>query len=35
MKEQAEKLREIEKELSESWGPFELFALFLREDCTG
>lgn len=32
MKEQAEKLREIEKELSESQGPFELFALFLRED---
>ncbi len=35
MKEQAEKLRNIEKELSESKGPFELFALFLREDSPG
>ena len=32
MREQAEKLRDIEKELSESKGQFELFALFLRED---
>ncbi len=35
MKEQAEKLRDIEKEISESKGPFELFALFLREDAPG
>ena len=35
MKEQAEKLRDIEKELSDSKGPFELFALFLREDAPG
>jgi hypothetical protein len=34
MREQAEKLRDIEKELSESKGPFELFALFLREDAS-
>lgn len=32
MREQAEKLRNIEKELSESKGQFELFALFLREE---
>ena len=32
MKEQAEKLKFIEQELSDSEGPFELFALFLRED---
>lgn len=32
MKEQAEKLRAVEKKLCESKGPFELFALFLRED---
>jgi hypothetical protein len=32
MKEQAEKLQRVEKSLSESKGPFELFALFLRED---
>jgi len=35
MKEQAEKLRNIERELSQSKGPFELFALFLREDAPG
>jgi hypothetical protein len=34
MREQAEKLIDIEKELSESKGPFELFALFLREDAS-
>ncbi len=34
MKEQIEKLREIEKEICESKGDFELFALFLREDTT-
>ena len=32
MKEQAEKLQIVEKNLSESKGHFELFALFLRED---
>jgi len=32
MKEQAEKLQKVELELSNSKGPFELFALFLRED---
>ncbi|MFK5971400.1 MAG: hypothetical protein QM487_14965 [Candidatus Marithrix sp.] len=34
MKEQVEKLREIEKEICKSKGSFELFALFLREDTT-
>jgi len=32
MKEQIEKLRKVERSLSESKGEFELFALFLRED---
>lgn len=32
MREQAEKLQKVEKELSDSKGQFELFALFLRED---
>ena len=32
MKEQIEKLQKVEKNLSESKGEFELFALFLRED---
>ncbi len=32
MRDQAEKLRKVEKDISESKGPFELFALFLRED---
>lgn len=32
MKEQVEKLQNVEKSLSESKGQFELFALFLRED---
>jgi len=32
MREQAEKLKNIEQELSALYGPFELFALFLRED---
>jgi len=32
MREQAEKLLNVEKALSESKGQFELFALFLRED---
>ena len=32
MREQAEKLRAVEKKLSESKGRFDLFALFLRED---
>jgi len=32
MKEQVEKLRKVEKNLSESKGQFELFGLFLRED---
>lgn len=32
MKKQAEKLVQIEKDLSDTNGPFELFALFLRED---
>lgn len=32
MKEQVEKIKNIEKSLSESKGQFELFALFLRED---
>jgi hypothetical protein len=32
MKEVAEKLRKTEKALSEAKGPFDLFALFLRED---
>jgi len=32
MREQAIKLQAVEKTLSESQGPFELFALFLRED---
>ncbi len=35
MKEQAEKLKDVEKNLSESQGQFELFALFLREDSPG
>ncbi len=34
MKEQVEKLREIEKEICESKGSFEFFALFLLEDTT-
>ncbi len=34
MKEQVEKLKEIEKEICESKGSFDLFALFLREDTT-
>ena len=32
MREQAIKLQVVEKTLSDSEGPFELFALFLRED---
>jgi len=32
MKEQIEKLQKVEKNLSDSRGKFELFALFLRED---
>lgn len=32
MREQIEKLQNVEKSLSESKGQFELFALFLRED---
>ncbi len=32
MKEQIEKFQKVEKNLSESKGQFELFALFLRED---
>ncbi len=32
MREQAEKLQNVEKSLSQSKGQFELFALFLRED---
>lgn len=32
MKEIVEKLREIEDELSNAKGPFDLFGLFLRED---
>jgi hypothetical protein len=32
MREQVEKLQNVEKNLSESKGQFELFALFLRED---
>jgi hypothetical protein len=32
MREQVEKLQNVEKILSESKGQFELFALFLRED---
>ena len=32
MREQAIKLQSVEKTLSDSKGPFELFALFLRED---
>jgi len=32
MKEQIEKLQKVEKNLSDSSGKFELFALFLRED---
>jgi hypothetical protein len=32
MKEQAEKLRNVEIDLSKEYGDFELFALFLRED---
>lgn len=32
MKEQAQKLIGVEKALSETNGPFDLFALFLRED---
>lgn len=32
MKEQAEKLRSVEVDLSQEHGDFELFALFLRED---
>jgi len=32
MREQAEKLVSIEKRLSERYGTFELFALFLREN---
>lgn len=32
MKEQAVKLKQVENELSNTKGPFELFGLFLRED---
>ena len=32
MRDLAEKLRELERTLSEEKGPFSLFALFLRED---
>jgi len=32
MRDQVEKFQNVEKSLSESKGPFELFALFLRED---
>ena len=32
MKEIAEKLRKVERSLSDANGPFDLFALFLRED---
>ena len=32
MKEQAVKLQQVERELSDSKGQFELFGLFLRED---
>lgn len=32
MKKQAEKLRQVEVELSGKYGDFDLFALFLRED---
>jgi hypothetical protein len=32
MKDVAEKLRQLERTLSEEKGPFNLFALFLRED---
>jgi hypothetical protein len=32
MREQAIKLQSVEKTLSDSKGPFELFALFFRED---
>ena len=35
MKAIAEKLRRVERALSDENGPFELFALFLREDSTG
>ena len=35
MKEQAEKLIEVAKELSPTYGPFELFALFLPESALG
>lgn len=32
MKEQVKKLQAVERKLCDSKGPFELFALFLRED---
>lgn len=35
MKAIAEKLRRVERALSDENGPFELLALFLREDSTG
>jgi len=35
MKEQIEKLKKVEKNLSASKGQFELFALFLREESPG
>jgi hypothetical protein len=35
MKEQAEKLKEVESELSAEKGAFSLFGLFLREDAPG
>jgi hypothetical protein len=35
MRQQVEKLMNIEKELSQSQGPFDLFALLLREDSIG
>jgi hypothetical protein len=34
MREQATKLQVVERVLSKSHGPFELFALFLREDAS-
>jgi hypothetical protein len=35
MKDLAQKLRRLERTLSEEKGPFNLFALFLREDAPG
>ena len=35
MRDLAEKLRRLEQTLSEEKGPFNLFALFLREDAPG